>query len=392
MSSLKILSQSPDFYLIALAVILLSTKIFSLASRRLHIPAVAGALAAGIILGPSLTGIVEKTDFIEKTAELGVIFIMFESGLETELKELRQNGAASLAIALFGAALPLVGGTFVYIWAKGNTEILKALFTGVTLTATSVSITVETLREMGKLSGRMGAAILGAAVTDDIIGILALTAITAMNSGNISVITVIIKILLFLIFLFLSGLMAAIGRKIAENIILRRRVSVFALAFCLFMSYCAEELFGIADITGAYFAGIVLCLLDVSGYVDSAVNVLGYLFFSPVFFAYIGINTNLRVLGSDPFMIWFAIALTITAIITKAAGCGISARLCKFSNKEALAIGIGMVSRGEVALIVAQKGLDQGLLDSSLFPAIVFMVVVTTLLTPILLGAILKKT
>lgn len=380
-----------SFYLFAIAVILLSTKISGTASKRVRMPAVAGALAAGIILGPSCLSMVEETDFIQKSAELGVIMLMFQSGLETDLRELKENGIAAFAIALSGVILPLMAGTLFYSIMYGNSNILNAVFIGVTLTATSVSITAETLKEMGRLSGKMGAAIMGAAIIDDIIGIAVLTAVTGLaDSSDTSLLFVLIRIVLFFIFVFLTGLVVIVGKKIAEQVTYKRRMSVYALSFCLLMSFCAEELFGVADITGAYFAGIVLCSFGISKYIGRHIDTIGYLFFFPVFFADIGLKTNLKGIGADTSVIWFATALTIIAIITKSAGCGISARLCKFSRKEALAIGIGMVSRGEVALIVAQKGLDCGLLDNSLFPAIVFMVVVTTLVTPLLLGIVFK--
>ena len=157
------------------------------------------------------------------------------------------------------------------------------------------------------------------------------------------------------------------------------------------MSFCAEEFFGVADITGAYFAGIVLCGFGISSYIDNSIDALGYLFFTPVFFACIGIRTDLKALAKEPSVVVFAVILLMTAVVSKVIGCGASAYLRGFDKREALSIGIGMVSRGEVALIVAQKGLDWGLLDTSLFPAVVFMVIVTTLITPVLLKITLSK-
>lgn len=386
------MSKSNYFYLFALAVILLSTKVLGIASKRVNLPAVVGALTAGIVLGPSFLGMVEETDFLVKTAEIGVIILMFRSGLETDMRELRQKGGAAFLIALMGVILPLAGGTLLYYIARPGEIFIKALFVGVTLTATSVSITVETLREMGRLKTPVGTAILGAAITDDIIGIVILTAITAMNGeGHTSVVFVLIKILLFFIFVFLTGLMAIVGKLIVERVHRRKRIAVYALAFCFAMSFCAEEFFGVADITGAYFAGIVLCSFGISSYIASSIDNLSYLFFTPVFFACIGIRTDLKALVNEPSVILFAILLLITAVVTKIIGCGASAYLCSFDKNDALSIGIGMVSRGEVALIVAQKGFDCGLLDASMFPAIVFMVIVTTLITPVLLKFTLTK-
>ncbi len=380
------------FYLFALAVILLSTNVFGTASRRISLPTAVGSLGAGIILGPSVMGVVNETDFLIKTGEIGVIILMFRSGLETDIGQLRANGKAALVTAVMGVIMPLAGGTLLCLAAKPEEAFIKALFTGVTLTATSVSITAETLREAGKLKTPVGTAILGAAIIDDIIGIVVLTAITGMSGEeSVSVVMVLIKILLFFIFVFIIGLMAIIGKMIAERVRRRRRIAVYALAFCFAMSFCAEEFFGVADITGAYFAGIVLCSFGISSYIDDSIDSLGYLFFTPIFFACIGIRTDLRALGNEPSVIAFALILLAVAVATKIIGCGASAYLCGFNKREAVSIGLGMVSRGEVALIVAQKGLDSGLLDTSLFPAVVFMVIVTTLITPVLLKITLSK-
>ena len=384
-------------YLAVLAIILLSTKVLGLASRRVHMPAVVGALLAGIILGPSCFGVVEQTDFLTKAAEIGVIILMFLSGLETDLTELKENGVASFIVALIGVIVPLIGGAGVYYIMNPegtpSIDIIKAIFVGVTLTATSVSITVETLRELGKLSGRMGTTILGAAVIDDIMGIVVLTAITSMGGGESSESfgIVLVKILLFFIFVALAAVAVFTVKKLAHGIRMRRRISIYVLAFCFIMSFCAEHFFGVADITGAYFAGVILCTFGAKDYIDQRFDILGYLFFSPIFFASIGIKTNLMELAGRPETILFAVVLLVVAILSKIVGCGVGAKLCKFNNKDALSIGIGMVSRGEVALIVAQKGSESGLIDSSLFPAVVLVVIVTTLITPVMLKLILSE-
>lgn len=396
MSIIKNIFESEFGYLATLAIILLSTKFLGLASRKVRMPAVVGALLAGIILGPSCLGVVSQTDFLSKSAEIGVIILMFLSGLETDLDELKENGLASFVVAAIGVVIPLLGGALTYYFmnpeGESSINILKAVFVGVTLTATSVSITVETLRELGKLSGRMGTTILGAAVIDDIIGIVVLTAITSMNGGSdVSLSVVLLKILLFFAFVIISAIVIfVVKRKFLKNLRMRRRISIYVLAFCFILSFCAEYFFGVADITGAYFAGVILCNFGAKEYIDERFEILGYLLFSPIFFASIGIKTNLGELAGNPAIILFAIVLMVVAILTKVIGCGIGAKLCKFKNKEALAIGIGMISRGEVALIVAQKGANCGLLESNMFPAIVFMVIVTTLITPVLLKLLLS--
>lgn len=396
----RLITQGDYFYLLAIAVILISTKFLGLASRRVKMPAVVGALLAGVILGPSLLNAIslESEPMLVKTSEIGVILLMFASGLETDLNELKENGVAAFIVALIGVIVPLIGGIVAYYIfnpeAEETINMFKAIFVGVTLTATSVSITVETLREMGKLSGRMGTTILGAAVIDDILGIIVLTAIISTGGSSAEAGTegsldiVILKIFMFFIFVVITTFVVYGAKAIIKKFPRKKRMAILAFAFCLILSYISEEIFGVADITGAYFAGVILCNFGIKDYLNSRFDILSSLFFSPIFFASIGLKTNLHLLTSD--MLVFAVILVIVAILTKVVGCGLGAKLCKFNNKEALSIGIGMVSRGEVALIVAQKGADNGLLEGNLFPAIVFMVIVTTLITPIMLKVILK--
>lgn len=383
-------------YLFSLAVILLSTKFLGLVSRRVQLPAVVGALISGIVLGPSFLDFIEYTDFIQKASEIGVILLMFMAGLDTDLNELKKSGVASFLVAILGVVLPLIGGflCFKYMfpeeYANNSLGFLKAVFVGVTLTATSVSITVETLREMGKLKGRMGTTIMGAAIIDDIVGIIVLTTITSMQDTSVNPTIVLVKIAMFFVFIMLVGaVIFFIKKKFIGSVRRRRRISIYALAFCLFLSFIAEEGFGVADITGAYFAGLMFCAFSVREYIGKKFNVLNYLFFAPVFFASIGMQTNMKSLTGD--IVLFTVVLTIVAILTKVIGCGLGAKICKFNNKEALGIGVGMISRGEVALIVAQKGADCGLLSETLFPAIVVVVIITTLITPIILKLILTE-
>lgn len=377
-------------FLMLVAIILLSTKVFGLLSEKVHMPQVVGALLVGVILGPSCFNILHETDFLVKSAEIGVIFLMFMAGLDTDLDELKSTGKASFVIALIGVIVPLIGGFATYYVFFGKTvpadkAVLESVFIGVVLTATSVSITVETLREMGKLKGKVGTSILGAAIIDDILGIIALTVITSFADPDVNIFIVLLKIVLFFAFVVICAVIIhKVFQKMEQKYGRKRRVAIYAVAFCLFMSYCAEEFFGVADITGAYFAGLILCnISDTKSYIASKVTVTSYMFFTPIFFASIGIKTV--VTGLTPTLIVFSIVLLIVAIITKIVGCGIGALICKFDRHEALSVGIGMVSRGEVALIVAQKGAQVGLISETMFPAIVVVVIVTTLITPILL-------
>lgn len=382
-------------FLLTIAIIMLSTKVFGLTSERVHMPQVVGALVAGVLVGPSCLGWVGETDFLIKTAEIGVIILMFNAGLDTDLEELKSTGFASFIIAVIGVIVPLIGGIGCYLLFANNPSdpfnMLKAAFIGVVLTATSVSITVETLREMGKLKSKVGTAILGAAVIDDILGIVVLTVLTGFTDPTVQPLLVFGRIVAFFIFVLVVGLiMNKAFIKMDQLWHKHRRIAIYALAFTFLMSYIAERFFGIADITGAYFAGIVMCSLsDTRDYVASKTNVLGYMLFSPLFFASIGIKTDLE--GLTGTLVLFAVVLTVVAILSKIIGCGLGARLMGFQTYDAFSIGLGMVSRGEVALIVAQKGAQAGLIDESMFPAIVLVVIVTTLITPILLKFGMKR-
>lgn len=382
-------------FLLTIAIIMLFTKIFGLTSERVHMPQVVGALVAGVLVGPSVLGWVGETDFLVKTAEIGVIILMFNAGLDTDMEELKKTGFASFIIAVIGVIVPLIGGMGCYLLFANNPSdslnMLKAAFVGVVLTATSVSITVETLRELGKLKSKVGTAILGAAVIDDILGIVVLTVLTAFTDPTVQPLLVFGRIVLFFVFVLVVGLiMHKAFIKMEERWHHHRRIAIYALVFAFLMSYVAERFFGIADITGAYFAGIVMCNLSATrDYVASKTNVLGYMLFSPLFFASIGIKTNLE--GLTGTLVLFAVTLTLIAIVSKIIGCGLGARLMGFQAYDSLSIGLGMVSRGEVALIVAQKGSQAGLIDPSLFPAIVLVVIVTTLVTPILLKVGMKR-
>lgn len=384
--------ESYDF-LLFVAIILLSTKIFSLLSQKVNMPQVVGALLVGVLLGPSCLNILHETDFLTKSAEIGVIFLMFLAGLDTDFDDLKATGKSAVIIAFVGVLIPLGSGFLTYFLffhgERPDTMIfLESAFVGIVLTATSVSITVETLREMGKLKGKMGTSILGAAIIDDILGIIALTVITSFTVPGVEIMVVLLKIFLFFVFIAVCGFFVfRLFRKLEIVYGTKRRVAIYAVVFCLLLSYISEVYFGVADITGAYFAGLILCnVTETKSYIASKINITSYMFFNPIFFASIGIKTVIT--GMSQELILFTLALLIVAILSKIVGCGLGAKICGFSNMDSLAIGVGMISRGEVALIVAQKGEQAGLISSTLFPAIVLVVIVTTLITPILLKAV----
>ncbi len=381
-------------FLLVIAIILLSTKLLGLLSERVHMPQVVGALVAGILLGPSVLNFVGETDFLLKTSEIGVIMLMFLAGLDTDLGELKKTGVASFIIALIGVIVPLIGGTACYELffrdAADSLDFLKAVFIGVVLTATSVSITVETLREMGKLKGKVGTAILGAAVIDDILGIIILTVISGFADSSVNPVMVFVRIGLFFVFIAVVGFICyRMFQKMDVIWAHHRRLAIVSIAFCFILSYVAEAFFGIADITGAYFAGLILCnIMELREYVAKKINIMNYMFFSPVFFASIGIKTVLN--GMNAEIALFSLVLLAIAVLSKVAGCGLGAKVCGFNGHDSLSIGVGMISRGEVALIVAQKGAAVGLINTNMFPAIVLVVIVTTLVTPILLKVVMS--
>lgn len=381
-------------FLFDLALILISTKLFGLITKKIRMPQVVGALVAGVVLGPAFLNVLSETEFIQNLAELGVIVLMFTAGLETDINQLKKTGKASFIIAVLGVIIPLVGGFFIAsIFNKGNdvNTILQNVFIGIILTATSVSITVETLKEMGKLNTRAGNAILGAAIIDDILGIIALTITTSLADPSINVIIVLIKIVMFFIFAGFAGYLfhwafIKLDEKYQRDL---RRFVIIAFVFCLLLSFCAEEFFEVADITGAFIAGLVISDSNRSKYLNSRFETLSYMLLSPIFFASIGIKIKLTAMTKTIFI--FSILLLLVAILSKVFGCALGAKICRYSNIEAIQIGTGMISRGEVALIVANKGIAMGLMLQEFLAPVVIMVVVTTIVTPILLKVVFKN-
>lgn len=384
-------------FLLWIALILISTKVLGLLCKAVHLPEVVGALLAGVILGPSALGLMsmegDTGTLLTYVAEMGVIFLMFSAGLDTDLKELKANIGASFVTALIGVIVPLIGGMIGYALYFGEDlsnydQMLQSLFVGVVLTATSVSITVETLREMGRLSGKVGMTILGAAIIDDILGMVVLAVVSSMKDTSVKPTTVLIKIVLYFVLILILFMVTSRLEFAIEKNDHKRRVAIFAIAFCFILAYVSEIGFGIADITGAYFAGVMLCQSKIRDYVDVKIHDVSTVFFSCIFFASVGLKVTL---GGMTLKIWlFAVILTLIAIISKMVGCGLGAKICKFTWKESLQTGVGMISRGEVALIVAEKGRQVGLISEDLFAPIILVVIVTTLITPILLKVVFK--
>ena len=383
-------------YLLYLAIILLSTKVLGLVTSRAHMPQVVGALLAGLILGPACLNLIHGSTFLSQVSELGVIVLMFMAGLETDTQELKKSGLASFIIALIGVIVPLLGGLGIaYVCNVASKDLptsalLQDIFIGIILTATSVSITVETLKELGKVSTKAGTAILGAALIDDILGIIALTLVTSLADPSTNIGLVLLKIFGFFLFAIIFGLAYGFFFKKWNAIHpgLKRRYVVISFAFCLIMAFCAEAFFGVADITGAYVAGLVISYSSKREFIYREFDTVSYMLVAPVFFASIGLKVELSSMSSN--ILIFTVLLVIVAILTKIVGCGLGAKVMGYTGQESLQIGVGMISRGEVALIVANKGESLGLISNELYAPVVVTVVITTIITPILLKVVFK--
>lgn len=373
-----------------LAIILISTKIGGMLSNKFKMPSVLGALIAGVLIGPSVLNIVQDSEGLKLLSNLGVVMLMFLAGMETDLNELKKAGLSSFLIAMGGVIVPFIFGT---LCAYGFfSDFYENIFIGVILTATSVSISVETLNELGKLKTRAGMNILGAAVIDDIIGLIIVSFVLSLaqtakagGSGSIGAVMLMVsvKVIIFciisvIVIVFLPRLLNMLAEKERNFSML----TIIAISLGLTFAFIAEEL-GIAAITGAYVCGLVISAVNKKETIVHKVKNISSYFLTPVFFASIGLATNIKSINSS--MLLLSILLLLTAVLGKIFGCGIVAKLYGMSNGEAIQIGAGMVSRGEVALITTNLGLQAGIITENLYIPTLIVVVVTTLITPILL-------
>lgn len=386
--------------LLAVGLILLVAKYIGVGARKIGIPEVAGMIVAGLLLrflpwfhnfGGNEPNVIyaETNQFITYMAEIGVILIMFSAGLSTNLKSLIKSGPKATVIACCGVFVPLLMGTIMSLcffgfkgW--GSPEFFKCLFVGTILTATSVSITVAVLKEYGKLKTDIGQTIVSAAIIDDVIGIIVLTIVLGVSSGKGGYLTIILKTLAFFVCAIIAGfILYRLFRWYDKRHPRSRRIPIYALGFALLFAFCAEEFFGIADITGAYIAGIVFCSLSDASYMESKIDINAYMLFSPIFFASIGLKTDLSGMQMD--LLWFSIAFVIIGCISKIIGCGGISKIMGYTWRESIQVGLGMMVRGEVALIVATKGLSVGLIDSKYFTSVILLIIISSMLVPILL-------
>ena len=378
-----------------LAIIVVFAKVFGLVARKLKAPQVVGEIVAGLLLGPSVFHIVKLNDFLDICAGIGVVLLMFSAGLGTNLKQLLHTGVKALLIACAGVLMPLVCGTLLYLGfygfdGFGTPKFFTAVFIGVIMTATSVSITVETLKELGKLKTELGTTILSAAIIDDVIGIMVLTFVIGFKNPDSNPGLVALSTMAFFALAVVLGFVIYKAFKIIDKRWPHtRRIPILALALCFGLSYAAEKYFGIADITGAYVAGIILSRLHDSDYIEQKMDINSYMIFGPIFFASIGLKT--RIDGITWELVLFSAAFVAVALVSKIIGCGAMSRLCGFHGKDTLKIGVGMMTRGEVALIVAQRGLTEGMISSAYFTSVILLIIVSSVLTPIILKVLYSK-
>lgn len=400
-----------------LAVILLLAKSFGLIARKLGLPQVVGMVLAGIVVGllgnfhkpwnenPALWFFMkpsgEEKEILHAFSQIGVVLILFSSGLETKLDDLKHSGLAATVIATAGVIVPMLFGTLGALAfmdgfsAYTHDKLLNGIFVGAILAATSVGITVETLKELGKLNGKVGQTIVSAAVIDDVIGIIALSIVTSLKgSGSEEILSTLLKAVGFFALAVGLGILLRLYFKWEERKFPhKRRTSIFAFAMCFFYAFIAEK-FGIASITGAYLAGIMISGLDDTSFVDRKAVVSGYMIFIPIFFAYIGID-NAEKLVFTWETLAFGLVFVLLGILGKIIGCSLAAKPFGFTNKESVTVGCGMVARGEVALAVYETGIAKNMLatEGGIDPLIatIMLIVISSIVCPILLKILFKE-
>jgi Kef-type K+ transport system membrane component KefB len=377
-------------FLIDILIVLAGVKLAGQVSQRFGQPAVLGQLLSGLLMGPAVLGWVHPGPLIKELAELGVILLMFLAGLETNFRDFRQSALPAVLVAIGGVVLPFAGGwAIAEVWGY---DTATSLFVGVLLVATSVSISAQTLRELGHLRNRPGVTILAAAVVDDVLGILVLSLVLGAvaepgaaegGHGGGHPAWLLLKMAIFFALAglagwkLLPGLFSRICRSWSATSLLTAGI-VIAVGF----AYAAEAV-GLAGIIGAYLAGLSLSTTHLRHDLMHAMEPATLGFFAPFFLANVGLSTSLSGVGGGFFLL--AGVFSAVAVLTKVVGAGLGAVLAGIGRREALGIGAGMVARGEVGLIVAAIGLERGVLTEELYTAMVVICLVTTLVTPPLL-------
>ncbi|MCL8496161.1 cation:proton antiporter [Apilactobacillus sp. F1] len=373
-------------YILSISIILLAALITGKIFSRISLPPVVGQLVAGIIIGPAIFNLVKPTNLISSLAELGVILLMFIAGLESDLKLLKQYFKPSIVVAIMGIIFPVVGIFYTSkLFALSNIE---SLFIGVIFAATSVSISVAVLKSMNALNTKSGVTILGAAVADDILSILLLSVVITFTSGSAAqgdpnIILLILMQIGFFIFVWILFILVN-KFKIKLNPTL---APIVGLIVCLLLSVFAEHV-KISAITGAFFAGILIGQTNYKESVNRQMNQFGNLLFIPIFFVNVGLNMNISGIVENASLF---ILLSIAAVITKFLGAYLGSRFFKFTRLSATEIGVGMISRGEVGLIIAELGLKNNLISDNYYSTIIASIILTTILAPLLLKPIVMK-
>ncbi|WP_438349060.1 cation:proton antiporter [Paenibacillus sp. FA6] len=371
-----------EFFLY-LVLILLFTKVAGDISVRLGQPSVLGKLIVGIILGPAVLGwIPDDSSFIHEMSEIGVLLLMFIAGLETDLDQLKSNWKSAIAVAVGGIILPFIGGFGIAeLFGFSNSA---ALFMGVIMSATSVSISAQVLKDLNKLDSREGTTILGAAVADDVLVVILLAVLMSLigTGESVNLGLLIGKQVVFFIVIFVAGwLLVPRMMGLFSKLKVTEATVTTALIICFSFAYFADKM-GMAGIIGSFAAGIAISQTSFKHVVERKIEPIAYSIFVPVFFVSIGLSVSFEGVGQQ---IGFLLLLLVVAITSKWLGGGIGARLTGFNTHSSLAIGAGMISRGEVALIIAATGLQTGLLLPEYFTSVIIVVILTTLVTPPLL-------
>ncbi len=387
-------------FILAITIVILAAKLGGYVSNRLGQPAVLGELLAGLILGPTVLDLLHWSIFAEGghlgesitlMAELGVIMLMLLAGLELHLSELLGAGRVSAIAGVLGVVLPL--GLGIGVAMLFGVAFAEALFIGLTLSATSVSISAQTLLELRVLRSRVGLTLLGAAVFDDILVILILSISLVLVSGVGGFASIVLTVLKMVGYLVGASLLGFFVLPRLISYVSRMNISqgklAFVLVVCLLYSWAAEVLGGVAAITGAFLVGLFLARTPFKEDVEEGIAAMAYAFFVPIFFVNIGLEVDLAAISGNGWIL--AIVITVVAVLSKILGSGGGAKLAGFTNLESLQLGIGMVSRGEVGLIVAAFALTEGLISSANFSIVVFMVIIATVLTPPMLRASFAK-
>lgn len=379
-------------FLLLSALIIVAAKGAGWLILRLGQPAVLGEILAGVVLGPSLLNVLEWPAFrgagldvvVAQLANVGVIFLMFIAGLETNLAEMRRVGRVATVAGTAGVFVPLVLGMLAAL--QFGVTLEKAIFIGIVLAATSVSITVQTLIELGQLESKEGTTLLAAAVIDDVIAIIVLSVFVALSAaeGGVAIGLVVLRMLAFFVLAILGGRwLMQWGLPRSQRVPVSEGLLAFTIVVMLLFSWGAETIGRVAGITGAYIAGVLVTQAGFREEVEHRIRGFTYAVLVPVFFISIGLQTNARLLA--PADIPFALLIIVAAVVGKIVGCGGGALLAGFPRSSALRVGVGMISRGEVGLIVAAIGVQAGLLAERGFAVMVIMVLATTIITPVLL-------